>query len=114
MTFRPGLSRSDTRAAAAVLALLAMVGTAWPQSAPQQPSLGVHEQPQAAPQAQQAPPPPDNPGLIHEIGKLIDKITPSVQSPSETIGDINARAKDAGDALSRLAKPGGMVTGRTI
>ena len=90
-----------------MLWLLAAGGTAWPQAAPQPPSLGVEEQPQAQPQ-------PDNPGLIHEMGKLLDKIVPTMKSPSETIDGLNARAKDAGDALSRLAKPGGMVSGRTI
>ena len=51
------------------------------------------------------------------MGKLIDRIVPSMKSPSDTIGDLNARArdaaKDAGDTLSRL-KPGTPVTGRTI
>ena len=42
------------------------------------------------------PPPPENPGLINEIGKLFEKsksILPSLKSPSETIDDLNARAK---------------------
>jgi hypothetical protein len=114
MTLRPGplMSRSVALAAAAMLWLLAVAGTAWPQAAPQPPSLGVQEQPQAAP-AQPAPQ-PENPGLIHEMGKLIDRIVPTMKSPSETIDDFNARARDAGDALSRLAKPGGMVSGRTM
>jgi hypothetical protein len=97
--------------ALAALVLLAAVGTAWPQAQPQAPiqapTLGVQEQPQPAPQ-------PENPGLINEMSKLIDKITPSIKGPSETLDDLNARAKDAGDALSRLAKPGSMVSGRTI
>ena len=103
-----------------MLWLLAAGGTAWPQAAPQPPSLGVEAQPQAQPpslgveEQPQAQPQPDNPGLIHEMGKLIDKIVPTMKSPSETIDGLNARAKDAGDALSRLAKPGGMVSGRTI
>jgi hypothetical protein len=118
MTLRSGhlVLRSGALAAAAMLWLLAAAGTAWPQTAPQQPSLGVQEQPQAAPsEAQPAPQPPsEKPGLVHEMGKLFDKIVPTLKSPSETIDDLNARAKDAGDVLSRLAKPGGMVSGRTI
>ena len=91
-------------------------GLAMPQAAaPQPPSLGVQEQPPA--QAEPAPqPPPENPGLIHEMGKLIDKIMPS-KSATETLDDLNARAKDAakdaGDTLSRFAKPGAMVSGRS-
>jgi hypothetical protein len=48
------------------------------------------------------------------MGKLIDKLKPSIKSPSETLDDLNARAKDAGEAISRLAKPGSMVSGRTV
>jgi hypothetical protein len=119
MPFRPGpfLSGSRVLAAACVL-LLTHAGEALPQTAPpQQPSLGVQEQPPPAPAAPEPQPPPENPGLIHEMGKLIDKIMPS-KSPSETLNDFNTRArdaaKDAGDALSRLAKTGAMVSGRSI
>ena len=48
------------------------------------------------------------------MGKIFDKslsILPTLKSPGETIDDLNARAKDAGEALSRLATPS-MVTGR--
>jgi hypothetical protein len=100
-------------------------GAAWSQgtqgtSAP--PALGVREPPQqAAPEAAQpAPPPPpaaeDNPGLIHEMGKLFEKslsILPKMKSPGETIDDLNARARDAGESLSNLAKPSTMVSGRS-
>jgi len=99
-----------------VLALLASIGTAWPQAQPQQPASSVQPQ-QPAPQ-----PTPENPGLINEMSKLIDKIVPSMKGPSETLDDLNARAKEAaknaaknaGDAFSHLAKPGSMVSGRTI
>jgi hypothetical protein len=41
---------------------------------------------------------------------------PTLKSPSETLEDWNARAKDAtkdaGDSLTRLAKPSSTVTGR--
>ena len=39
---------------------------------------------------------------------------PPLKSPGETIDDFNARAKDAGETLSRLAKPSSMVAGRMI
>jgi hypothetical protein len=105
----------------AVLALLVTFGTAWPQTQPQPPAQSPTQSPAPAPtlgaqeQAGPAPQPaPENPGLINEMSKLIGKITPSIKGPGETLDDLNARAKDAGDALSRLAKPGSMVSGRTI
>jgi hypothetical protein len=106
---------------ALVLALLAP-GAAWPQAAPQ-PSLGLQspaQQPvpaQGAPQQTEppSPAPPENPGLINEIGKLFEKsksLLPTIKSPGETIDDLNARAKDAGDSLTNMAKPSTMVKGR--
>jgi hypothetical protein len=114
---------------ALVLALaLLLPGAAWPQAAPQ-PSLGLQspaQQPlpaqapaQAAPQQIEPPSPPapaENPGLINEIGKLFEKsksLLPTIKSPGETIDDLNARAKDAGESLTNLAKPSLMVKGRT-
>jgi hypothetical protein len=99
---------------------------AWPQTPPQpssQPSSAGTQAPaqpatpvQPAPQQNEpAPPPEDNPGLLHEMEKLFEKslsILPPIKSPGETIDDLNARAKDAGDTLSRLAKPASMVSGR--
>jgi len=127
MTLRPGplVLRCGALVAAAMW-WLAATGPAWPQAmqpaqqpAPQ-PGAGVQQGPPAQPAAPDQPAPqasPENPGLIHEMGKLFDKIVPSMKSPSDTIGDINARArdaaKDAGDTLSRL-KPGVPVSGRTI
>ena len=59
--------------------------------------------------------------MINELEKLFEKsksMLPTLKSPGEAIDDLNARAKDAakgaGDALSRLAKPGSMVSGRII
>jgi hypothetical protein len=49
------------------------------------------------------------------MGKLFEKslaILPKMKSPGETIDDLNARAKDAGESLSNMAKPSLMVTGR--
>lgn len=94
----------------AVLSLLLdSGGTGWTQSAP--PPLGLREQgPPAAAPPLSAPAPPaspareDNPGLMHEMGKLFDKlpsILPPIKSPGETMND-----------LSRLAKPSTMVSGR--
>jgi hypothetical protein len=120
MTLRPVSFLSRCGALGAAATLLMAAAAAWPQSAPQQPSLGVQEQPALQPASQPSPQPdqpaPENPGLINEVGKLFDRIMP--KSPSQTLDDFNARAKDAakstGDALSRFTKPGSMVSGRTI
>jgi hypothetical protein len=104
----------------------------WPQGGTQ-PSLGVQSPaqqpvppgiPQSPPPQQIEPPPAppverENPGLINEIGKLLEKsktMLPPLKSPGETIEDLNARArdaaKDAGQSLSNVARPSLMVTGR--
>jgi hypothetical protein len=128
MTLQPGnlTARPSATAATAVAALSMLVvasGASWPQAAPPQPSLGLQEQSaqQAAtqpPAPQGEPSRPENPGLFNEMGKLFDRILPPLKSPGETIDNLNARAKDAateaGNALSRLAKPGSMVSGRVI
>jgi hypothetical protein len=117
---RPVLFAPTLVTCAAALAMLAIeANTAWPQTAAPPSSLGVLEpSQQPPPQADTAPTPAtvpsENPGLIHEMGKLFDKILPPLTSPSETIDDLNSHAKEAGDALSRLAKPSSMVSGRTI
>lgn len=108
--------------ALSMLAIAPEAGRA--QTAPQ-PSLGVQspaQQPvpaQPAPQQIESPPPPspreENPGLINEIGKLIEKsksLLPPLKSPSETLDDLNARAKGAGESLSNIARPSIMVSGR--
>jgi hypothetical protein len=104
--------------ALSILALAPVAG--WAQGAPK-PSLGVQSPAQppvpAQPQTQQIEPPPreENPGLIDEIGKLIEKsksLLPSLKSPGETIDDLNASAKGAGESLSNMAKPSTMVSGR--
>jgi hypothetical protein len=119
MPFRPGLLVSGSCALVALAVLLLIdAGEARSQAAPPQPpSSGVQEQ--APPQAQPAPEPspPENPGLINEMGKLFDKLKPA-PTPGETLDDLNARTRDAmkgaGDALSRLTKTGAMVSGRTM
>jgi hypothetical protein len=109
--------------ALAALLLVAMVAVAaWAQTPSPQPSLGLQEQPaqqgssqQNAPGPQPSPAPSQNPGLIDEMGKLFEKslsVLPKIKSPSETLDDLNARAKDAGEAISNLAKPASMATGR--
>lgn len=114
-----------TTAGAALSMLLMAAGVGWPQAGPP-PSLGVQTPAQqAAPQQggppSQSPPPEENPGLINEMGKLWEKslsILPTLKSPGETLGDWNARArdatKDAGETLSRFAKPASVVAGRMI
>ncbi len=113
-------------AGAAVSMIVIAASAAWSQgtqgtSSP--PALGVREPPlqAASPPSEGAPPPApareENPGLINEMGKLFEKslsILPKIKSPGETIDDLNARAKDAGESLSNLAKPSTMVTGRSV
>jgi hypothetical protein len=73
-----------------------------PQAAPAQPAPE-----QSAPEPPPDPAPKENPGLINEIGKLLEKpasMLPTLKSPKETIDD-------AAGALSRLAKSPG-VKGR--
>jgi len=117
---RATLAIARATLAIAMAALPMSAGPVWAQAAV--PALGVQEPaPQAAPQqggpASPAPPREESPGLINEIGKLIDKL-PSLKSPQETIEDLNTRAKEAAqgasDSLSRLAKPASMVSGRMI
>lgn len=109
-------------ACGAALALMIAAGAAWCQTAPPPTSPDAQ---QAAPDQPAAPPsealpstnPPaheESPGLINEIGKMFGKLRPS-KSPSETIDDFNARAKDAAkdaaDSLSRLTTSS-MASGR--
>jgi hypothetical protein len=115
-----GTQRATVGLVASVLAIAPDAG--WSQSAPQ-PSLGLQspaQQPMSAqPERQQSEPQQaprqENPGLINEIGKLFEKsksLLPPLKSPSETIDDLNAGAKGAGDSLSNIARPSVMVSGR--
>ena len=127
MIFRPDdfIALAGTHvvtAIAAVSVLLLVTGAGWPQSAPPPSPPGVQPPAQQAAPQQTEPAPPvreENPGLINELEKLWDKsksMLPTLKSPQETIDDLNARAKDAtrdaGESLSRLAKPSSMVSGR--
>jgi hypothetical protein len=89
-----------------LMMLMAAPGSGWPQAAPQ---------PSSAAPPEPTEPPPENPGLINEIGKLWEKsksMLPPLKSPGETIDNLNSRAKDAGESLSNMARPSSMVTGR--
>jgi hypothetical protein len=114
-----------TPATMALLALTIAAGAAWSQTAPSPSTPAPLQQARPGPQAESAPPssPPareENPGLIHEIGKMFDKL-PTLKSTGQNIDEFNARAKeaardaakDATDTLSRLAKPL-VVSGRMI
>jgi hypothetical protein len=132
MLDRPGnlITQSRTQVAtvgAALLIWIIAAGAGWPQAAPSS-SLGVQEPAQQAapdrpasqhgePAASSAPAREENPGLFNELGKMFQNslsILPTLKSPGETIDDFNAGAKDAGETLSRLAKPSSMVAGRMI
>jgi hypothetical protein len=117
--------------AIALVVLLTIAVTAdlaWPQAATQPTPAQAQPSQQSAPaqpqQSEPAPPPDaapkENPGLLNEIGKLLENpssMLPTMKSPKETIEDLNARAKDmtkdAADGLSRLTKSSG-VKGRVV
>jgi hypothetical protein len=109
--------------ALSTLAIAASTALAQPASPPASPPA-KSSSPQALPDQPPPQAPPareENPGLLNEMGKMLEKslsILPSLKSPTEAIDDLNARArdaaKDAGEGLSRLAKPSSMVTGRVI
>src|SRR6195952_1112875 len=102
--------------AVAMLVLPAIMAwaRAWAQATaqPAPSAQGAPAQPapeQGAPAPPDPAPPKENPGLINEIGKLLEKpasMLPTLKSPKETIDD-------AADALSRLTKSAG-VKGRAV
>lgn len=126
------LSRTHVATACAALSMSVMATAAWPQAAPPPASPGIQtpaqqtvqdrpapRQSEPAPPSSPQPAQEENPGLINEIGKLWEKsksVLPTLKSPQEAIEDLNTRAKDAtkdaGESLSRMAKPSSMVTGR--
>jgi hypothetical protein len=125
MMARPGNFIARARsyiaiAAAAMMMLTIAAGAGWPQEARPPSAAGVQAPAQqtSPQQSEPAPSPPareENSGLLNEMGKLLEKslsVLPPLKTPGETIDDLNARAKDAGDTLSRLARPSSMVTGR--
>ena len=111
------LSRTHVATGCAALSIFVLAtAAAWPQAAPPPPAPGVQTPAQQEPApSSPAPAQDENPGLINEIGRLWEKsrsMLPTLKSPQETIEDLNARTRDAGESLSRLAKPSLMVTGR--
>jgi hypothetical protein len=127
------LTQIDHRACPffACLSLLVMVVAAYsqavpPQTAAPQPSA-PQVAPQAAPQAPAATPaapstppaaPASNPGLVEEFNKLLKKsadglsstFSSTVKGSQQSFEDLNARAKDATDSLTRVQS---VVTGRS-
>jgi hypothetical protein len=114
-----------TPATLPLLALTIAAGTAWCQTAPSPSTPAPLQQAApgqpASPRGEPAPPArEENPGLIHEIGKMFDKL-PTLKSTGQSIDEFNTRAKDAAkdaardasETLSSLAKPP-VVTGRMI
>jgi hypothetical protein len=108
------IARMRLPIAIAMVVLTAMLVSdrAWAQATAQPPPQAAPAQPapeQSAPEPPSNTPPKENPGLINEIGKLLEKpasMLPTLKSPKETIDD-------AADALSRLAKSPG-VKGRAV
>ena len=107
------IARMRQPVAVAMVVLSAMVVTdrasaqATAQPAPSAPDAPVQPAPQQSEPAPPDPTPKENPGLINEIGKLLEKpasMLPTLKSPKETIDD-------AADALSRWTKSPG-VKGR--
>jgi hypothetical protein len=135
--FHHRLLLSMPRLATALVIVPALIGGSemcWSQIPRNPPSLGLQQQgaPAVAPPPtaiEPQPQPPaheDNPGLLHEMGKLFDKILPKKTGDA---ADSNAQPKDAtpdastggkgalqttGEALSRLAKPSSMISGRSV
>jgi hypothetical protein len=115
-------TRPHLTTAAIVLSMLTVTSSVTLAQAAPPASLGLQspvQQPLPAPPQQSEPPAApareENPGLINEIGKLFEKsksILPPLKSPGETLDDLNARVKDAGENLSKLARPSTIVTGR--
>jgi hypothetical protein len=99
-------------AAAIVLLMIGPAEHAWPQAA-SRPAPSAQDVPAApSPQEEPAPPQParkESPGLLDEIGKILENpssVLPAWKSPKQTIDD-------AADALSRLARSPG-VKGRVV
>ncbi|MGO9360586.1 MAG: hypothetical protein ACLP1D_23435 [Xanthobacteraceae bacterium] len=80
---------------------------AWPGRSQTAPSPPPQAPPAAAQPAPEPAMPARRPGLVDELQKLLPgplQSWPSIGSPQETIEDLNQRARDAGDNLSRFSK----------
>jgi pyruvate/2-oxoglutarate dehydrogenase complex dihydrolipoamide acyltransferase (E2) component len=119
--------RPSAGAIFAVAALIGMIAVApgRSQSAPAAPAAAQPAAPDqpASPQSPPAAAPaaPENPGLINEMGKVLEKslsILPTLKGTGDALDDLNTRAKDAakdaGESLSRLAKPASVASGRIV
>jgi hypothetical protein len=104
--------RQPAAIAMVMLSATAVSDRAWAQATAQPAPSSQAAPAQPAPEQSPPPdpaPPKENPGLINEIGKLLEKpasMLPTLKSPKETIDD-------AADALSRLTKSPG-VKGRAV
>jgi hypothetical protein len=107
---KPAPRRPRLAIAAGLLLSMAAADPSWPQVGPRPVPSAQDEEVPAAPAPQAEPEPrKENPGLLNEIGKLLEapsSVLPTLKSPKETIDD-------AAGALSRLAKSPG-VKGRAI
>ncbi len=119
-------STTLTRIAVAATVWMVAATAGWSQTAAP-PPIPPPSPEQTAPPAGGPPPSgapagpaaPENPGLFNEMGKVLEKslsILPTLKSTSETLDDLNARAKDAarnaGEGLSRLTTPSSVAEGR--
>lgn len=120
MADRSSSRKALPRIALAALAWMIATDNGWPQTAaPPSASLVETGPPPANPQAQAPAPeaqpaPPENPGLINEMGKALEKslsILPTIKSPGQTLDDLKDAAKTAGEGLSRLTS-GSVAEGR--
>jgi hypothetical protein len=112
------IARPRKQRAIAIVVLMAMAAAAdfaWPQAATQPAPSAQGAPGQPAPQqsepapSPEAAPPKENPGLLNEIGKLLEKpasMLPTLKSPKETMDD-------AAGAISRLTRSPG-VKGRVV
>jgi hypothetical protein len=123
----------------ALVVVPVLIGSAtlgWSQNLRNPPAVGLQEQgsPPGAPpptiiEPQPSAPPAheDNPGFLHEMGKLFDKILPSKKNndsadtaarPQDVGPEPSAGGKSAlqttGETLSRLAKASSMISGRSV
>src|SRR5947209_549976 len=106
MTDRSDSSAMPRGSRVAIMAAFASIiaaGAAWPQAtaqqaqpAPSPPAAAQVAPSDQPPQPPAAAPPAENPGLINEMGKVLEKslsILPPLKSPTEALENLNSRAK---------------------
>jgi hypothetical protein len=88
------LPRTPVMTAGMALSILMIAASAgWPQAA--SPPSSAPVQPPAQQAVPDQPAREDNPGLLNEMGKMLEKslsVLPTLKSPGEAIDDLNARA----------------------